>query len=289
MDVLEQLWVKELGGDAAWLQRVTLTGQEPGLPSSFRVGAMAQAAIAASSLAAASLWLLRTGRYQTVSVDMLHACMEFRSERYLQIVDRSPSSSGSSSTNGGGDGGAAVWDKIAGLYATGDGQWVRIHTNFPHHRDGILRLLGCEYSRESVQAALRAWTGQEFEDKAAAAGLVATLCRTPEQWQAHEQAKAIAPLPLVDIQRVEAWEAHVHDQPHAPLPLPGLSPQQQQEAQPLSGIRVLDLTRIIAGPVAARTLAAHGADVLTTPARICRPFRRSSWTWAAASSRPTST
>ena len=68
---------------------------------------------------------------------------------------------------------ASPWDRIAGVYTTGDGRYVRLHTNFPHHRQGMLKLLGCSYDREAVQAALSKWQGETFETAAAEAGLVA--------------------------------------------------------------------------------------------------------------------
>jgi crotonobetainyl-CoA:carnitine CoA-transferase CaiB-like acyl-CoA transferase len=61
-------------------------------------------------------------------------------------------------------------DKIAGLYRCGDGRGVRLHTNFPHHRDGVLQLLGCDYDRPAVQRALDGWQGEAFETAAAQAG-----------------------------------------------------------------------------------------------------------------------
>src|SRR3954454_14663600 len=115
---------------------VEFTGSEPALPSSFAMGTAAQASIAASALAAAELWRLRTGRQQRVSVDMRDAAIEFRSERYMR-VDGVPRQK--------------LCDNIAGLYRCGDGLWVRLHANFLHHPDGVLKLHGCDYSREAVQ------------------------------------------------------------------------------------------------------------------------------------------
>src|SRR5690606_29425240 len=144
--VLADLWA-QAGGKSFSFEAVKLTGTEPSLPSSFRVAAAAQASIAATGLAAAEIARLRGGRTQTVSVDMLHAAIECRSERYLTVDDKPP---------------PPAWDAIAGVCKTGDGRFVRLHTNFPHHRDNICKLLGCAPEREAVQAALMKWKGEAF-------------------------------------------------------------------------------------------------------------------------------
>jgi len=230
---LASLWRSADLPEAA-LASVALRGADPVLPSSFALGTAAQASIATAALAAAEFWHQRTGRRQPVGVDMRHAAAEFRSERYLRLDGQPPPD---------------PWDRIAGLYPTGDGGWVRLHTNFPHHRDGVLRLLRCAHDRDAVRRALESWQAEAFETAASDAGLCVAALRSFAQWDAHPQGQATAPSPL-KIERI--GEA-------PPMPLPDVE-------RPLGGVRVLDLTRIIAGPVAGRTLAAHGADVLLVTA-----------------------
>ncbi len=229
-DILSDLWTSA-GGDAAALERVHLTGEEPQIPSSFRVAVAGQTTIAAAGLAAAEIWRLRGGEPQDVTVDMRHAVVECRSERYLRLDDKPP---------------PPAWDAIAGVYKTGDNSFVRCHTNFPHHRDAVCKVLSCVPERGSVQAALMQWKGEDFETAAYAAGGVVALMRSCDEWSALPQARALAELPLVSIEKI------------------GDAPPKQwpQGDRPLAGLRVLDLSRVIAGPVAGRTLAAHGADVL---------------------------
>src|SRR4051794_1030843 len=229
-EILADLWTLA-GGDPSALDAVTLTGEEPQLLSSFRLGAAAQASIAAAGLAAAQVWKLRSGQSQGVAVDMRHAVVECRSERYLRVDDKPP---------------PPAWDAIAGVYKTGDQRFVRLHTNFPQHRDAVCRVLNCKPERDDVQAALMQWNGEAFETAAYAGGCVVALMRSHDEWSDLPHAKALAALPPISIEKIgeaapKAWP-------------PG--------DRPLAGVRVLDLSRVIAGPVAGRTLAAHGADVL---------------------------
>lgn len=228
--VLAGLW-QELGGDRRALDAVTIEGSDPVLPSSFRVGTAAVVPIAATALAAREIDRLRNGRSQRVKVDMRHAAVECRSERYLRIDGQPP---------------AELWDDLAGAYVCGDGRYIRLHTNFAHHRDGVVRLLDCAPEREAVAAALAGWDAEAFETAATEAGLVVAAMRSFAEWDDHPHSGPLAAQPLVRLRKI--GEAP----PRAFAPGP----------RPLSGLRVMELTRIIAGPVAGRALAAHGAEVL---------------------------
>lgn len=236
-EAVEGLW-KLAGGHPSALEYLTFTGSEPCLPSSFLIGTAAQATIGASALAAAELRAERGGGMQRVSLDMMHAAQECTN--YFSLDGVAPE----------------VWDKFSGIYPcgkNGDGGWVRIHANFKHHREGVLAILGCALDGSAEKAdvirALEGWTAEQFEDVAAKAGLVVAAVRNFEDWDAHPQASALRELPLFSIEKIADAE---------PLRLPKIN----ESSLPLEGVRILDLTRVLAGPVGGRTLAAYGADVM---------------------------
>src|SRR3954467_11473493 len=178
--ILSDIWTSA-GGDLAALDAVKLTGEEPQLPSSFRVAAAAQTSVAAAGLAAAEIWKLRSGQLQDVAVDMRHAVVECRSERYLRVDGKPP---------------GPAWDAIAGIYKTRDNRFVRLPPNLPHQREAVCKVLNCKAERDEVQAALMRWDGEAFETAAYAGGCVVALMRSHEQWSALPHAKALADLPL---------------------------------------------------------------------------------------------
>ncbi len=229
---LTRLWQLAHGEPGA-LARAAVTGQDPTLPSTFHVGTLAAATIAAAGLAAAECHRLRTGVAQRVDVSMHDALVAFRSERYLRVDEGPP---------------PELRHPVTGFYDTRDGRWIQLHANFAHHLHGILDVLGCGPQRDDVAAAIRTWDGVALDTELAEAGLCAALIRTPDEWVAHDQARALASLPLFEIERIG----------NAPVEAIGRG----EPDQPLAGVRVLDLTRIIAGPVAGRTLASHGAQTL---------------------------
>lgn len=236
--VLADLW-QAAGLDPGALQGFTAGGSEPALRSSLPIGTALQAALGAAALAATEVLRLRSAVSAPVHIELLDVVRE--SACRFTLDGRAPE----------------MWDKLSGLYRCGvdDGDtqgWVRVHANFAHHRDGVLALLGLPTGagtpRDAVEAALRAWSARDFEAAAAERGLVVAALRSPEQWAAHPQAAAMADLPLLKIERTGG--------------APALGWPRARADRPLAGLRVLELTRILAGPVAGRTLAAQGADVL---------------------------
>jgi len=234
----EVMAVRGLGMPAGG--EVACVGADPVFSTRFKIGETCAAVLGGVGVALADVWELKTGRRQQASIDVRHAAASLRSTAYL--------------LRPGPDGGfAAVVNedheamrRITQPWPTRDGRWFLPHFGLPNLKQRVLKVLDCEPNPQSVARAVAKWEALALEaaiDEARACG---GMVRSNAEWLAHPHGQVLAAKPIVEIMKIGDSD---------PEPLP-------EGPRPLSGLRVLDLTRILAGPIAARTLAEHGADVL---------------------------
>jgi CoA transferase family III len=224
---LTKLCWSAVGGDAAAADEVIFQGTG-GFSAAFAVTDVASAAVATAALAVAELLREAHGVRSSIVVDRRMSSMWFAGS--LRPLGWRPPAS----------------DPIAGDYSTRDG-WIRLHTNAPAHRAAVERVLGASDDRTAIARKVARWSKWDLEQSVVEAGGCAAEMRSMIEWQQHPQGHAVAAESLVQITRLDRvatrnWSLGA--------------------ARPLQGLRVLDLTRVLAGPVASRFLAGYGAEVL---------------------------
>lgn len=213
---------------ADW-NRVSVSNTGTGLATDMPIADMAAAAQCLVGLTADAMWRARGGAPQQVTVDRWAASLSMTCSAYLTV-----------------DGEKAVtWDPLTGYHRAADG-WVYTHCQFAHLRDGLLAAFDLPNDPKKVKAAFALLSAQEIEDRAAAAGVCGIRMRTRAEWDNHPHAAELNKVPVLQLSRHGS----------APARVPPLG------SAPLEGIRVLDLSRVIAGPMIGRTLAEHGAQVM---------------------------
>jgi CoA-transferase family III len=252
--LVSSLW-GALGGRAEQLGRVRVSDRGAWLGGALAVDELALGAVSSALLAAGELARARGGEAPEIELSAEHVALSFHSERHV-LLDGRPAGGG--------------FAPLSRFIRCADGGWARTHGNYPHHAAALARALGLdvelrgEHALRALQSRALELDAVALEDAVVAAGGCAAAVRTVGQWHAHPTGRAAGEDPLV------AWEVHGADgfdgaggadraaAAENSRKLPALG----DPARPAAGVRVLELTRVIAGPVAGRTLAALGADVL---------------------------
>lgn len=235
----EILAIRALSPPAA--DEVDIVGADPVLATPFKIGECCASVLAGVGVAVSDIWEMKTGRRQKVSIDISRAAAALKSARYLEQA--TPDGTFASVVNKAREATAKMTDP----WPTKDGRHFLPHFGLPHLADRVLGILSCEASAEGVRNAIAQWDALDLEAAIDEARGCGAMVRSNAEWLDEPHGKVLRAKPLVEIEKIGD---------SAPEPF------LDSAGRPLDGIRALDLTRILAGPIAARTLAEHGADVL---------------------------
>jgi crotonobetainyl-CoA:carnitine CoA-transferase CaiB-like acyl-CoA transferase len=255
-------FMREIGGSPSdGGGKVTFTGKDPIVRSHFRIGASMAIPAMAAGVGAAAIWRERTNEGQDVSVDLREsiynampamAIVLNAKQRLGKIAMDDPipgSFSWSPTINGRSVQAPLLFGNPLSftIFETKDGRKVTPTGLYPRHFTGFLSIIGAAPNRDSIAERIRTWNSGELDEAVAEAGMVMGVHRTAEEWAAHPQGQYLAQKPVIEIVKIGDSE------PYRWTPNP---------AQPLSGIRVLTNSHVIASTTSARTLAEYGAEVL---------------------------
>ena len=233
-----------------------ISGQDPVFSTRFRIGETCAAVLGGVGVAVNDIWALKTGRRQQVRLDVRHAAAALKSSSYLQRPDAQGVFRDVVSPD------HEAMRAMTQPWPTRDGRFVLPHFGLPNLKARMLKLLECEPTPESVAKAVARWNALDLEAAIDEHRVCGGMVRSHAEWLATPHGRVLAGKPIVEI--IKIGDSAPEPFPEAPVSAAGGG--QDDAGRPLSGIRVLDLTRILAGPVCARTLAEHGAEVLMVTA-----------------------
>jgi crotonobetainyl-CoA:carnitine CoA-transferase CaiB-like acyl-CoA transferase len=225
----------ESGGGA-----VIFTGRDPIIASPLPFATMAAVALMAKAVSVAALWRYRGGEGQNLAVNLgqaLHRLCPFYEKKWELLNGHAPGNPADPKSP----------FMPTNMYRTRDNRRVLFMNIYPATRTAALAFLGCNDAPIAIGSVIRKWDAFDLEEAANRAGLQATIVRSAEEFLDTEQCHYLEDLPLVHVEKIADGEP----EPFAPA-----------AERPLSGVRALGFSHVIAGPGLGRALAYHGADVL---------------------------
>lgn len=232
------------GGELPSESEIEITGGDPVYSTPFKISETCASVLAGIGVAVSDIWEMKSGNRQKITVETRDAAATLNSTLFMQMPNRDGKFISIENKN------HEAMLAITQPWPTKDGRWFLPHFGLPNLKERVLGVLGCEPNPESVRNAVKKWNALDLENAIESARACGAMVRSNKEWLAHPHGQILASKPVIEITKIADSD---------PVPFP-------KGDRPLSGIRTLDLTRILAGPIAARTLAEHGSDVLMVTA-----------------------